>query len=123
MAAGKMILPLFSRIVFFKEALEINSMLTERRTINNQRTTYVRKDNCDRSTNTDMVIQSPKLPLPARTILGGQFFMFPGGKGGQPGRGRRPPGRRCHLVARTGDDVFGRQAVAQFQQEASAPIS
>ncbi len=33
------------------------------------------------STNTDRIIQSPKLPLPGETIPGGQFFTFPGGQG------------------------------------------
>jgi ribokinase len=69
------------------------------------------------STNTDMVIQSPKLPLPGETILGGQFFMFPGGKGANQAVAAARLGGDVTLVARTGDDVFGRQAVAQFQQE------
>ena len=69
------------------------------------------------STNTDMVIQSPKLPLPGETILGGQFFMFPGGKGANQAVAAARLGGTVTLVARTGDDVFGRQAVAQFQQE------
>ncbi len=69
------------------------------------------------STNTDMVIQSPKLPLPGETILGGQFFMFPGGKGANQAVAAARLGGAVTLVARTGDDVFGRQAKAQFQQE------
>ncbi len=69
------------------------------------------------STNTDMVIQSPKLPLPGETILGGQFFMFPGGKGANQAVAAARLGGNVTLVARTGDDVFGRQAVAQFREE------
>jgi ribokinase len=69
------------------------------------------------STNTDMVIQSPKLPLPGETILGGQFFMFPGGKGANQAVAAARLGGAVTLVARTGDDVFGRQALAQFGQE------
>ena len=33
------------------------------------------------STNTDMVIQTDHLPVLGETILGGTFFMNPGGKG------------------------------------------
>ena len=33
------------------------------------------------STNTDMVIQTGNLPMPGETILGGEFFMNPVGKG------------------------------------------
>ncbi|MEA1897493.1 MAG: PfkB family carbohydrate kinase, partial [Bacteroidota bacterium] len=33
------------------------------------------------SSNTDMVIQSGRLPQPGETVLGGEFIMNPGGKG------------------------------------------
>lgn len=33
------------------------------------------------SSNTDMVIKAAHLPRPGETILGGTFFMNPGGKG------------------------------------------
>ena len=33
------------------------------------------------SSNTDMVVKTPRFPEPGETILGGDFFMFPGGKG------------------------------------------
>ena len=33
------------------------------------------------SSNTDMVIKAEHLPAPGETILGGEFFMNPGGKG------------------------------------------
>jgi len=33
------------------------------------------------SSNTDMVIKTNKFPVPGETILGGEFFMFSGGKG------------------------------------------
>ena len=32
------------------------------------------------SSNTDIVIKTTKLPSPGETILGGKFFMNPGGK-------------------------------------------
>ena len=32
------------------------------------------------SCNTDMVINMERLPLPGETLLGGEFFMNPGGK-------------------------------------------
>ena len=33
------------------------------------------------SSNTDMVVKSKKIPAPGETIIGGTFFMNPGGKG------------------------------------------
>ncbi len=69
------------------------------------------------SSNTDMVVKSPELPLPGETILGGKFFMFPGGKGANQAVAAARLGGEVVLIARTGSDVFGRQAVAGFRQE------
>ncbi|MGC9329436.1 MAG: ribokinase, partial [Candidatus Hinthialibacter sp.] len=33
------------------------------------------------SSNTDMVVQCPKLPRPGETVLGGEFLRAHGGKG------------------------------------------
>ena len=33
------------------------------------------------SSNTDLVVQSDKLPEPGMTVLGGEFQVIPGGKG------------------------------------------
>ena len=33
------------------------------------------------SSNTDMAIKANHFPVPGETVLGGEFFMFPGGKG------------------------------------------
>ena len=33
------------------------------------------------SCNTDMVVKANRLPVPGETILGGSFYMNPGGKG------------------------------------------
>lgn len=69
------------------------------------------------STNTDMVVKAAKLPFPGETILGGEFFMFPGGKGANQAVAAARLGGQVTLVARTGNDVFGKQAVGQFQKE------
>lgn len=33
------------------------------------------------SCNTDMVVKAGRLPVPGETVLGGTFYMNPGGKG------------------------------------------
>ena len=33
------------------------------------------------SSNTDMVVKTPRIPAKGETILGGDFIMVPGGKG------------------------------------------
>jgi ribokinase len=69
------------------------------------------------STNTDMVVKATRLPQPGETVLGGQFFLFPGGKGANQAVAAARLGGRVTLVANTGKDVFGEQSIRQFQQE------
>jgi ribokinase len=69
------------------------------------------------STNTDMVIKTTKLPLPGETILGGDFLMTPGGKGANQAVAAARLGGNVTLVAKTGEDIFGRQAKSLFESE------
>ncbi|GAB3767615.1 ribokinase [Spirosoma horti] len=74
------------------------------------------------SSNTDMVIKGDKLPAPGETVLGGTFLMNPGGKGANQAvaaarlaAGTSPT--RVTFVANVGNDIFGRQALQQFERE------
>ena len=69
------------------------------------------------STNTDMVVKTSKLPMPGETILGGDFFMNPGGKGANQAVAASRLNGKVTLVAKTGEDVFGRQSKSLFQFE------
>lgn len=69
------------------------------------------------SSNTDMVIKADHFPSPGETILGGNFFMFPGGKGANQAVAAARLGGKVTLVAKTGNDIFGKQAVQQFRKE------
>ena len=69
------------------------------------------------STNTDMVIKTTKLPRPGETILGGDFFMNPGGKGANQAVAAARLQGEVTLVAKTGEDVFGSHAKKLFQSE------
>ena len=66
------------------------------------------------SSNTDMVIKTPRLPKPGETIIGGEFFMAAGGKGANQAVAAARAGGDVHFVARVGDDTFGRQALDGF---------
>lgn len=66
------------------------------------------------SSNTDMVIKSRKLPLPGETIIGGTFFMNPGGKGANQAVSAARLGGNVTFVTKIGDDVFGNEALAGF---------
>lgn len=72
------------------------------------------------SSNTDMVIQSSKLPAPGETIIGGKFLMNPGGKGANQAVAVARMGGDVTFVAKTGNDVFGKQAIQLFQKEGIA---
>lgn len=69
------------------------------------------------SSNTDMVIQADHLPSPGETILGGVFFMNPGGKGANQAVAAARLGGKVTFICKTGNDVFGRQSVQLFEEE------
>jgi len=69
------------------------------------------------SSNTDMVIKSKKLPTPGETILGGIFLMNPGGKGANQAVATARLGGKVTFVAKTGNDLFGNEALNLFNNE------
>jgi ribokinase len=69
------------------------------------------------STNTDMVIKTARLPQPGETIIGGDFFMNAGGKGANQAVAAQRLGGKVLFIAKTGDDIFGREAVELFKSE------
>ena len=69
------------------------------------------------SSNTDMVIQSGRLPRPGETIMGGHFLMNAGGKGANQAVAAARLNGRVYFVANVGNDLFGRQAMEQLVRE------
>jgi ribokinase len=69
------------------------------------------------SSNTDMVIKAEHLPVPGETILGGTFIMNAGGKGANQAVAAARLGGNVIFIAKTGNDIFGKQAVELFGQE------
>ena len=69
------------------------------------------------SSNTDMVIQTNKFPVPGETLLGGKFFLFPGGKGANQAVAAARLGGLVTFIAKVGNDIFGEQALQQFKNE------
>ena len=69
------------------------------------------------SSNTDMVIRSDHFPAPGETILGGSFFLNPGGKGANQAVAAARTGGRVSFICQTGNDVFGQQARDRFTAE------
>lgn len=69
------------------------------------------------SSNTDMVVKSKRLPGPGETILGGEFGMYPGGKGANQAVAAARLGGIVHFVGKRGNDIFGTQASSLLQKE------
>jgi ribokinase len=69
------------------------------------------------SSNTDMVIKTHNFPAPGETILGGRFLMNAGGKGANQAVAAARLGGRITFVGKIGDDIFGKQAVQQLEDE------
>ncbi|MBI3911383.1 MAG: ribokinase [Armatimonadetes bacterium] len=69
------------------------------------------------SSNTDMIVQVPRLPAPGETILGGRFSVAPGGKGANQAVGAARLGAAVTFIGRVGDDEFGRARLAELAAE------
>jgi len=65
----------------------------------------------------DLVVRSPRIPVPGETILGGDFLMVPGGKGANQAVAAAKLGAQVCFVARLGDDVFGGKLLGNFRRE------
>lgn len=64
-----------------------------------------------------MVIKANHFPVPGETILGGEFFMFPGGKGANQAVAASRLDGSVTFIAKVGSDIFGEQALQQFKSE------
>ncbi|MBM3177749.1 MAG: ribokinase [Bacteroidetes bacterium] len=69
------------------------------------------------SSNTDMVVKSPRIPMPGETILGGEFMVFQGGKGANQAVAASRLGGSVTFVTSLGSDSFGDEALKGFQRE------
>jgi ribokinase len=69
------------------------------------------------SSNTDMVIKTARFPKPGETIIGGEFFMFPGGKGANQAVAAARMGADVTFITKVGKDIFGQQSIDGFNKE------
>ncbi len=69
------------------------------------------------SMNMDMVVKTSHIPKPGETVLGGTFFMNPGGKGANQAVAVARMGGEVVFIGKIGDDVFGRQSSQLFEEE------
>src|ERR1700709_761717 len=69
------------------------------------------------STNMDMVVKTTHIPVPGETVLGGSFFMNPGGKGANQAVSVARLGGEVLFVSKVGNDIFGKQFLQLFNDE------
>ena len=69
------------------------------------------------STNMDMVVKTSHIPVPGETVLGGSFFMNPGGKGANQAVTVARLGGDVIFISKVGNDVFGKQSSQLFDEE------
>ena len=69
------------------------------------------------SCNTDMVVKANRLPVPGETILGGTFYMNPGGKGANQAIAASRLGAEVTFISKIGYDLFGLQALEIYKSE------
>lgn len=69
------------------------------------------------SCNTDMVVKANRLPVPGETVLGGTFYMNPGGKGANQAIAASRLGADVTFISKIGYDLFGLQALEIYKSE------
>lgn len=65
----------------------------------------------------DMVVKTHHIPVPGETMLGGSFFMNPGGKGANQAVSVARLGGDVLFITKIGDDIFGKQSSQLFDEE------
>lgn len=69
------------------------------------------------SSNTDMTVKAPRIPVPGETILGGEFKMGPGGKGANQAVAAARMGGDVTFICKVGRDVFGEKSLAGYRKD------
>ena len=70
------------------------------------------------SVNMDLVVRAPRMPLPGETVMGRGFVTSPGGKGANQAVAAAKLGGVVKIIARVGDDVFGKQLLESLRGNA-----
>lgn len=69
------------------------------------------------SSNTDMIVNVPRIPKSGETILGGKFLLATGGKGANQAVAAARSGGNVTFVSKVGKDSFGKQSIEGYRQD------
>ena len=64
-----------------------------------------------------MVLKTSRFPKPGETIVGGDFFVFQGGKGANQAVAAARLGGTVSFICKVGNDAFGNEAVHHYRNE------
>lgn len=69
------------------------------------------------SSNTDLVVKTERFPKPGETLVGGDFFLFQGGKGANQAVAAARMGAEVTFISKLGKDLFGKQTREGLEKE------
>jgi ribokinase len=69
------------------------------------------------SSNTDLVVKTERFPKPGETLVGGDFFLFQGGKGANQAVAAARMGAKVTFISKVGKDLFGKQTQEGLEKE------
>lgn len=69
------------------------------------------------SSNTDMTVKTPVMPVPGETVLGGEFTMSAGGKGANQAVAAKRAGGSVSFICKVGKDMFGENSIKHYMDE------
>jgi ribokinase len=69
------------------------------------------------SSNTDLVVKTERFPKPGETLVGGDFFLFQGGKGANQAVAASRMGAEVSFLSKVGNDLFGKQTKKSLEKE------
>lgn len=69
------------------------------------------------SSNTDLVVKTDRFPKPGETLLGGNFFVFQGGKCANQAVAAARAGGDVTFICKLGHDTFGNDAIKHYSTE------
>ncbi|MEY2705956.1 MAG: hypothetical protein RL407_2018 [Bacteroidota bacterium] len=69
------------------------------------------------SSNTDMVVKTQRFPSPGETVVGGDFYLFQGGKGANQAVAASRLGGKVTFVSKVGKDLFGEKTKKSLEAE------
>ncbi len=69
------------------------------------------------SSNTDMIVNVPRIPKSGETILGGKFLLAAGGKGANQAVAAARSDGNVTFVSKVGKDSFGKQSIEGYRQD------